>query len=286
MSNLYNVNLVAANVDDLVVQGITHIRECGQRIDVTAGPGTQAFGVNYILENSRARLHTLRHPVSTRYLCRELLAYFQGSLNVHEGLGQASGIWENVADENHLINSNYGFYVFRQEASGGSQYNWVVANLRRNLQSRRALININQVSHKDLSTKDFPCTVGIQFFVRQGALCCEASSRSVDVLLGLPYDIAFFSFLNELVCQDLRDSSPYAIDLTLGYTMIKTSFTQIYDATSHKADEVMAKNAVPSDALPTFAMPPIGNPRLTLQDIYNGTRHSEIVEWIYHNAKW
>src|SRR5438874_11609106 len=92
-------NIVSENVDGLVVKGIQYIKKFGERIDVIAGKGIQAYAVNYILLDSRQRLHNLRYPKSLQYFCRELVAFFKGSLNIDGGLEQASSLWREVADE-------------------------------------------------------------------------------------------------------------------------------------------------------------------------------------------
>ncbi len=65
--------------------------------------------------NPLNRVHNLRKPAAVKYLCRELLAYFNGSLNINDGLAQVSSIWKSLADKNDEIASNYGHYVFHQK---------------------------------------------------------------------------------------------------------------------------------------------------------------------------
>lgn len=272
--------IVAEDVDQLVVKGIKYITEHGFPISVTAGTGIQAFGVNYVLLNSRNRVHNLRYPASLRYLCRELLAYFKGSPNVTDGLAQASSFWNRIADNNGSVQSNYGYYVFRQNVGGITQYDWIVQNLLRNPQSRKALCNINQPEHKQFETKDFPCAIAAQFLIREGRVCCEVFSRSEDVIIGLPYDVGFFSFLNELVCADLNRF--YKTALGLGYTMVRCSFTQIYDRTAHHLPVLLSKS---SETHAMLSMPPIDDVESTLQDIRRGTTNSSVVRWIIENAQ-
>jgi len=283
-SDALNPTIQGDSVDSLVVQGIRHIRETGEEIKARAGDAIQSYGVNYILTNSRNRLHNLRETTARRYLARELLAYFKGSLKVEDGLASASSFWNKIANENGEVNSNYGFYVFHQpipENSEGArnQYEWVVNLLDRNLKTRRATININQINHK-ADTLDFPCTIAIQFFTRGDYLCCEVSSRSTDVITGLPYDMGFFSLLTELVYADLVQRGHQ--NLRLGHTTMKTTFTQIYSSRNGIAKSIEEK---PQEATTTIQMPVIEDARLFLQDIYEGTHESSIMRWIHENAE-
>lgn len=221
------MRICGESVNELVLKGIRHIDRHGESFSARAGSGKQAYDVSYTLVNPTNRLHAIRGDRAIRYFCRELLAYFKGSLNVDDGLAQASSVWKSIANKDGKIASNYGYYVFHQciPETNMTQYEWVISNLSKNLDSRKAFININQPSHKDMETKDFPCTIGMQFFVRQNHLCCVVSSRSTDIYTGLPYDIGFFSFVTELVYQDLKQRLPYESvkNLQLGYVTMKTN---------------------------------------------------------------
>jgi thymidylate synthase len=272
------------NLDDLILQGIKHISEHGERFEARAGSGQQAYDVSYTLLNPTRRLHFLRSPKSIKYFCRELLAYFKGSLKVNEGLAQASAFWKTLADSKGEISSNYGYYVFHQripEAGDITQYEWVIQCFLKNLDTRKAFININQPRHKVADSKDFPCTIGMQFFIKRNCLCCVVSSRSTDIFTGLPYDMGFFAFVTELVYKDLKERLPHnlAEKLKLGYVTMKTSFTQIYDKTHDAALALLT--AGPIDPALSDNMPLIENAHDTLQDIYSQT---SIVKWIHKYA--
>ncbi|WP_217895917.1 thymidylate synthase [Bacillus thuringiensis] len=270
------INIYGENVDELVKQSINYIFKNGEKIQVRAGNALQSYGVNYILTNPRNRIHCLRKG-AIQYLCRELLAYFKGSLKASDGLAQASKFWMTLVDEDGKINSNYGYYVFHENVEGvNNQYGWVIKRLLSNPDSRRAIININQNYHKS-DTKDFPCTVAMQFFIKNNCLNCEVVSRSTDVITGLPYDMGFFSFIHELVFQDLVEQK-YS-NLQLGNTVMKTSFTQIYDKTKDKAIEVLEQSE-----WKYASMPIISNAREVLNDIYYGTEKSDVLKWIKKEA--
>lgn len=276
----------ASNLDQLVVAGVRNIVQNGERFNARAGSGQQDYGVSYTLIDPTDRLHLLRQPRSVRYFCREMLAYFNGSLKVEDGLAQASPFWRKLADQNGEICSNYGYYVFHQRIASSdsvTQYEWVVSQLARNLDSRKAFININQPHHKGTKSQDFPCTIGMQFFVRQNHLCCAVSSRSTDIYTGLPYDMGFFSFVAELVYRDLKSRLPkeQADELKLGPVTMRTNFTQIYDKT--RSDAVKLMDATVSSN--SDRMPEIENAQAVLNDIYNGTANTSVMKWIKDHAE-
>ncbi|WP_423761806.1 thymidylate synthase [Burkholderia sp. NLJ2] len=269
-------NIYGDTVDDLVRQGIRNIVQEGRPIKSRAGDATQAYGVNYVLNNPRNRVHSLRNGAK-KYFCRELIAYFSGSLKAESGLANASKFWMTLTDKDGNVNSNYGYYVFYEPVEKyGNQYNWIVSMLTANQDSRRAIININQNYHKS-DTKDFPCTIGMQFFIRENHLYCETISRSTDVITGLPYDMGFFSFIHELIYSDLVSRG--CNQLKLGSTIMKTTFTQIYDHTMSKAKDAIDGRGE------SEAMPLILSASETLDDIYKGSAKTDIMKWIYDNAE-
>lgn len=274
-------SIIAASVDDLVVEGIQHIRKHGERLEgARAGAAIQAHDVNYILTNSQNRVHSLRAPRSVQYLARELILYFLGT-RLAVDMARASKKWLEIKNPDGSINSNYGRYVFHDKVENNlSQYEWCVRLLAQKPHSRRAIININNLSHKVLSSLDMPCTIAIEFLVIQNYLCARVQSRSTDVIKGLPYDMGFFSFLTELVWQDLRSRG--LAELKLGNTVMKTTYTQIYDVDIPKADAILEKR---SEDYSIISMPHIDSAKQVLADIYGETASSKTVQWCYEHAK-
>ena len=72
------------------------------------------------------------------------------------------------------------------------QIDRVADELIRDPNSRRAVLTLWR-PNPPMDTKDFPCTISIQWVVRGGHLHCFDSMRSSDAWLGWPYDIFTFS---------------------------------------------------------------------------------------------
>ncbi len=270
----------ADNLDNLIIKAIRYIKKKGKFFKNRAGSCQQACGVTYVLTQPRNRVHWLRNPTSVKYLTRELLAYFEGSLDVNKGLAQASSFWKKLTNDKEYIFSNYGYYVFHQKTKNHrSQYEWALTMLLDNPDSRRAMININQVFHKIDESKDFPCAISIHFFIIENTLYCSFFSRSSDVFFGLPYDIGFFSFVQELLYVHLKQANPKQFsELKLGPIFVKALFTQIYDFSRERVLNILKKK---KNKNITDKMPYIENAEQVLNDIYNHTAHSNIVKWIY-----
>lgn len=103
-------------------------------------------------------------------------------------------------EDNGILWGAYGQRAF------GSVGN-VVELLQRDPDSRQAVITLFD-SGKDLNRekRDIPCTISIQFLLRDGHLEMGVSMRSNDVWLGTPYDLMQFSILQASVAQSLHVS--------------------------------------------------------------------------------
>lgn len=281
MNGFQNTIITADNIDDLVQQGVQHILKHGERINARSGAGLQAYTTTYVLTNPTARIHTLRAPQSVQYLARELQAYFIGSQNVEDGLAQAAPLWRTLSDLDGNVCSNYGYYAFHQTTPFGiTQFDWVRECFKKNRYTRKAFMNINSIGHKT-DTKDFPCTIGLQFFLRGNVMNCEVASRSTDVITGLPYDMGFFSLVNELVAGAV--GADLGEDIRPGYTAMVTNFTQIYDKTADKAQEVLNVEVDRSSQ----KMPPVTDALASLEDIMEikiRPPKTDAIRWVTENA--
>jgi thymidylate synthase len=268
--------ITASSMDVLCIEAIKFIKTHGYAVKTRQGPAQQVHDLTLLLSDSRRRLLTLRAPDSLKYLAREFLAYFRGSLRARDGLQQAARRWREIADQYGYVNSNYGYYVFHERPRGQSQFQWVLDCLSRNLQSRRALININQPWHKDPDGADFPCAVAAHFFVADDHLNCRVYMRSVDVVWGVPYDLAFFAFVTELLFYSLL---PIAPTIRLGSTAVVATFSQIYVRTADLADNTLAARPKLDDT-----MPQVADAATVLNDIYSDSTNSAILKWLHEMA--
>jgi len=72
-----------------------------------------------------------------------------------------------------------------------------------------------------------------QFFVRNGKLDCAVYMRSVDVVLGLPFDIASYAMLQTIVAEETG--------LKLGHLYFTLGDTHIYDNHTSAALEMIQR---------------------------------------------
>jgi thymidylate synthase len=83
---------------------------------------------------------------------------------------------------------------------GVDQIAWVMAEIRRNPNSRRLLVTgWNPREQADVALP--PCHTFFQFHVQGGKLSCQLYQRSADCFLGVPFNIASYALLTHVIAQ-------------------------------------------------------------------------------------
>lgn len=142
-----------------------------------------------------------------RYAVAELLWYLsgQGTLKAIQPFTKA---WDRMSDDGKTVNSNYGEKIFSHY--GFDQFQYVKDCLTKDKLSRQAVIHIREP--KDFihePTKDMPCTLTLQFFIRpddegKDKLHLTVNMRSNDIWMGFPYDCFNFCALQNLLAMELE----------------------------------------------------------------------------------
>lgn len=133
----------------------------------------------------------------------ELLWFLQGNTNVKYLQEHGVRIWNEWADENGELGPIYG-YQWRSwpDYQGGhiDQIKQVVDAIRNNPDSRRILVsawNVAALNEMRLP----PCHILFQFYVADGRLSLQLYQRSADLFLGVPFNIASYALLLQMMAQ-------------------------------------------------------------------------------------
>lgn len=132
--------------------------------------------------------------MSLKYMLGEIDWYLSGSNKVAD-IAKYGKMWNSLTDDGETVNSAYGYRIF--EKFGFNQLQYCIDKLKSNPYDRQAVVHIKEASDKP--TKDTPCTCLIQFVCFNGRLNAHVYMRSNDIWLGLPYDVAFFTCLLQIV---------------------------------------------------------------------------------------
>ncbi len=138
----------------------------------------------------------------------ELCWYIRGDSDL-ETMTYYNKRMSQFSDDGKTINSAYGMRMFEPKCgSGYSQWDMCIHELKEDPASRRAVIHINQPHDLYKATcpdgsKDVPCTMSLQFMIRDLKLVLHVTMRSNDIVWGLPYDAFSFTCLQECMLYEL-----------------------------------------------------------------------------------
>ena len=133
----------------------------------------------------------------------ELLWFLRGDTNVHYLQEHGVRIWNEWADENGELGPVYG-HQWRSwpDYKGGTidQIKNVVDMIKHNPDSRRMLVTAwNPAEVEDMALP--PCHCLFQFYVAEGRLSLQLYQRSADSFLGVPFNIASYALLLQMIAQ-------------------------------------------------------------------------------------
>lgn len=190
---------------------LTAWADTNDRIEPSRGGDVVAELLNVVLEvedSTRAIVTSPIRNMPMRYAVGELLCYLAGT-NKLSDFARYSPFWEQISDNGKTVNSAYGYRM--ESFFGFNQIDYIMSKLNANPFDRQAVVHIKDASN--IPTKDTPCTVCLQFFIRPETkphydmvedetvdkLHMTVYMRSNDVWKGLPYDMFCFTALQQLV---------------------------------------------------------------------------------------
>ena len=183
---------------------LQHILNDGAIKTDRTGTGTKSiFGhqMRFNLEDGFPLLTTKKlHLKSIIY---ELLWFLKGDTNVRYLQDNGVRIWNEWADEKGDLGHIYG-YQWRSwpDYDGGhiDQISEVIRQIKEQPDSRRIIVSAWNVA--DLGKMNLPpCHLLFQFYVADGRLSLQLYQRSADTFLGVPFNIASYALLLQMMAQ-------------------------------------------------------------------------------------
>ena len=214
------------------------------------GTGTRSlFGHQLRFDLSQGFPLLTTKKLHTRSILHELLWFIRGDTNTASLNEVGVSIWDEWADENGDLGPVYGsqwrnWPTPGERQQGIDQLADVVERIRHEPESRRLIVsawNVSEIPRMKLP----PCHMLYQFYVSDGRLSCSMYQRSCDLFLGLPFNIASYAALTQMVAQ--------ATDLELGDLIISLGDAHIY---SNHVDAVRTQLTREPRSLPTLRLDP------------------------------
>ncbi len=133
----------------------------------------------------------------------ELLWFLRGDTNIGYLKEHGVSIWDEWADENGELGPVYG-HQWRSwpDYDGGTidQITNVIEQIKHTPDSRRMIVSAWNVAEVDKMALP-PCHTMFQFYVADGRLSLQLYQRSADTFLGVPFNIASYALLLQMVAQ-------------------------------------------------------------------------------------
>ncbi|MGQ9644488.1 MAG: thymidylate synthase [Ignavibacterium sp.] len=215
------------------------------------------FGAFYRVDLSAGFPLLTTKKMEWKSLLYEVLWYLSGEEHIRN-LKQHTKIWNAWADENGRLQTAYGRFwrrypvpdkfaaldgeIFvdetnpfvKREPNGAlvfDQVGWVINEIKNNPNSRRLVITAWHPANAVIS-KLPPCHYTFAFNVSNGKLNCHLTQRSGDIALGIPFNLAAYSILTQIIAQETNLKLGYfahtIIDAHI-YVAEKGSPTEKYD---------------------------------------------------------
>ena len=144
-------------------------------------------------------------------ILRELLWYLSGENHIRN-LRQHTKIWDAWADADGNLDTAYGYYwrhfpsatkddAGRWRVREVDQIRFVIDAIRRDPNSRRLVVTAWEPGNA-LSSRLPPCHYTFAFHVLDGRLNCHLHQRSGDIALGIPFNMAAYAALTQMIAQE------------------------------------------------------------------------------------
>ncbi len=159
------------------------------------------YQMHFDLRHGFPLLTTKKMPFSL--LLHELLWFVSGSSNIKYLQDHKIHYWDEFADKDLNLGPVYGVQWRHWKGQDGQEFDqlqWTIDQIKTNPHSKAIIVNAWNVA--DLEAMRLPpCHTMFQFDVTKGKLRMQLYQRSSDVFLGLPFNIAQYAMLLQMVAS-------------------------------------------------------------------------------------
>ena len=253
--------------------------------------------LNCIIEVQEPNMNLFKNKFRSspeKYIAAELLWYFSGTNKV-DFIENYASMWKQLKNDKDEVNSAYGHLIFKEENKDKyTQYEWAIACLKKDKDSRQAFMHFNKPDHQYDGNKDQVCTMNALFHIRENKLHMTLTMRSNDIILGFMTDYTFFNILHQQAYLHLKEYYP---ELQMGtYTHISHSmhlYANNYDKVKDMLSEpfepyatpLLNKSIINEDGLFRTIYFNIFHPVIKNKEIKYSKTDNDIINWALQRIK-
>lgn len=169
------------------------------------------FGAFYRVDLAEGYPLLTTKQMKWKSMLHEVLWYLSGEDHIRN-LRNKTKIWDAWADEEGNLDTAYGHYwrhfpSAQKDKKGNwkvrevDQIQYVIDEIKNNPYSRRMVVTAWEPGNATTS-KLPPCHYTYTFNVSEGKLNCHLTQRSGDIALGIPFNLAAYSMLTQIIAQE------------------------------------------------------------------------------------
>jgi thymidylate synthase len=239
-----SIDAMSATISTPYEDLLRDVLENGARKSDRTGTGTRSlFGrqIRFDLAEGFPLITTKR--VHFKSIAYELLWFLRGESSVDWLHEHGVTIWDEWADASGELGPVYGVQWRSWPTPAGEpidQISDVIEQIMSNPDSRRLIVSAwNPADIPQMALA--PCHALFQFYVADGKLSCQLYQRSADMFLGVPFNIASYALLTQLVAKQTG--------LGLGEFVWTGGDCHIYDNHVEQVTEQLTRSPFPAPTL-------------------------------------
>ncbi len=193
---------------------VQHVLEKGNEKSDRTGTGTKSvFGYQMRFDLSDGFPMVTTKKLHIKSIIHELLWFLKGETNIKYLQENGVKIWDEWADSNGDLGPVYGHQWRNWNDTEIDQIAGLINSLKNNPDSRRMIVTAWNPGVLPDTKKNFednvrngkaalpPCHAFFQFYVHNKKLSCQLYQRSADIFLGVPFNIASYALLTEMIAH-------------------------------------------------------------------------------------
>jgi thymidylate synthase len=221
---------------------IHEVLDTGEKVVSRRFTCLECLGVKIVADMQTPVVLSRKRKLGYRFMCAEAAWLLSGDNRVAT-IAPFSKRIASFSDDGATFFGAYGPRILPQLA-------YVVKILTEDQGSRQAVAVIWRENPP--KSKDMPCSLSVQWLVRDDKLHCMLDMRSSDIWLGVPYDIFNFSMLSLYLLKKLSPG------LALGDLHLYAGSSHLYEENLAQAAEAAGSNEIiisPIDLAEVHAAP-------------------------------